>query len=124
MMLYLMCGNLNSFAEKRFKKCGYETIEGYSGSSIVFKREIIGKIGLWDERIQAADFDLFNRLKEYSQKEKNVLPLQLALGIYFHHFQRLTVKQDYPPFANKEDMITMPSKWGEKTKNLRKDIVG
>lgn len=124
LMLYLMYGNIDKFAEKRFNKWKYQTIEGYSGSSIVLKKEIIDKIGLWDERIQAADSDIFNRLKKYSIKDKSVLPLQLSLGIYFHHFQRLTVKQSYPPFENKEGMISFSEKWGEQTIQLRKDIVG
>lgn len=123
-MIRFMYGDLNSFSEKRFKTWAYQTIEGYSGSVIAFKRGVIEKIGLWDERVQAADFDIFNRLKEYSLKDKNVLPLQLALGIYFHHFQRLTVKQKYPPFANRDIMLTLDEKWGERTNELRKDIVG
>jgi len=124
LMIRLMYRNLDNFSERRFQKWKYKTIEGYSGSSIVLKRGILDKIGLWDERIQKADFDLFNRLKEYSIKDENVLPLQLALGIYFHHYQRLTLKKPYPPFANREEMITLFSKWGEKTEQLRKNIVG
>jgi len=124
LMIYFMYGNLDNFSDKRFKKWKYKTIEGYSGSAIVLKKEILGNIGLWDERIQHADFDLFNRIKEYSIKNKNVLPIQLSLGIYFHHFQRLTVKNAYPPFENRKGMISMPEKWGDKTKQLRRDIEG
>lgn len=124
MMLRLMYVNLNGFADKRFRKWQYEIIEGYSGSSIVLKREILDKIGLWDERIQSADYDLFNRIKEYSLRDENILPLQLALGIYFHHYQRLTLKQSYPPFANKKEMITLSAKWGTKTEKLRGNIIG
>lgn len=123
LMMRLMYGNLDNFSEKRFQKWKYKTIEAYSGSSIVLKRGILEKIGLWDERIQTADYDLFNRMKEYSLKNKSALPLQLALGIYIHHFQKLTIKKAYPPFANKKDMISIFDKWGEKTDQLRKDIV-
>lgn len=123
LMLKAMYGNLDTFGEKRFQKFGYETSEGYSGSVIVLKKDILEKIGMWDERIQAADFDLFNRIKEYALANEDIESLQLALGIYFHHYQRLTVKKEYPPFANVEQMIHLEDKWGERTQELRKDII-
>ena len=123
LMLSLMYGNLSAFGEKRFNEFGLSIAEGYSGSVITLKKGIIEKIGLWDERIQAADYDLFNRLKEYTLKNEDTKPLQIALGIYFHHYQRLTVKKEYPPFENIADMITLEEKWGERTQELRKDII-
>lgn len=123
LMLKAMYGNLDAFGEKRFEKFGYETNEGYSGSVIVLKREFLDQIGLWDERLQAADFDLFNRIKTYALAHDDTESLHLALGIYFHHYQRLTVKKAYPPFANKDQMIQLEEKWGDKTDELRKDII-
>jgi len=124
LMLRLMYRDFQAFADRRFDHWGYELIEGYSGSAILMKKEILEKVGLWDERIQGADFDLFNRVKTYANHHDDLIPIQLALGIYIHHFQRLTVKQPYPPFANRDQMIRLEEKWGEKTKNLRADIVG
>lgn len=123
LMLKFMYGNLNAFGEKRYKKFGNQLMEGFSGSVIVLKRELLDNIGLWDERIQAADFDLFNRIKEFSLTTSELEPLQIALGIYFHHYQRLTVKKKHPPFDNAEHMITLEDKWGDRASELRKDII-
>ncbi len=122
LMLKLMYGDLNKFGDARYKKFKDTIADGYSGSVIVLKRKLIDKIGLWDERIQGADYDLYNRIKEYSLKHPETLPLRMALGIYFHHYQRLTVKVKYPPFANLDQMVSIEDKWGDKTKELRKDI--
>lgn len=123
LMVYLMYGDFQKFSNKRFSKWGYQLIEGYSGSAIISRRDFMESIGLWDERIQAADYDLFNRVKKISLKDSSVLPIQLALGIYFHHFQRLTLKANYPPFKNKATMISISEKWGNESEELRKDIV-
>lgn len=124
LMVYLMYGDFEKFCEKRFSKWGYELIEGYSGSAIISTKSFMNSIGGWDERIQAADYDMFNQVKLRSLEDPSVLPIQLALGIYFHHFQRLTMKTKYPPFKNKSTMITLKEKWGDETEKLRKDIVG
>ncbi|MBN2682183.1 MAG: glycosyltransferase [Bacteroidales bacterium] len=124
LMLRLMYGNINNFADKRFKKWAYSTIEGYSGSAIIITKDCLETIGLWDERIQAADFDLFNRVKKQSLSNKKIMAIQLALGVYFHHYQRLTVKTKYPEFVNKNQMISLEQKWKDETKFLRKDIIG
>jgi GT2 family glycosyltransferase len=123
-MRYLMYGDFNKFAEKRFLKWGYRLIEGFSGSSIIAKVDFIRSIGFWDERIQAADFDLFYRIKKLSLDNDAVMPVQLALGIYFHHYQRLTLRTKYPPFKNRSGMISLSEKWGNQINELEKDIVG
>ncbi|MDT0688477.1 glycosyltransferase [Salegentibacter sp. F188] len=124
LMAYLMYGEFQKFAEKRFSKWGYQLIEGYSGSAIISTKKFMESIELWDERIQAADYDLFNRVKKISLTDSSVSPIALALGIYFHHFQRLTYKTKFPPFKNQSIMMSLTEKWGKETDELRKDIVG
>lgn len=124
LMKYLMYGDFNKFAEERFLKYGYQLIEGFSGSAIITKKEFIKSIGLWDERLQSADFDLFNRVKKISLADNTVLPIQLALGIYFHHYSRLTTRGKCPPFVNNFSIISITEKWGEEAISLTKDIIG
>jgi GT2 family glycosyltransferase len=121
-MIYLTYCNFDKFCEKRYIRFGDETIEGYSGSCILMKKSVIDKIGLWDERIQKADFDLFNKVKVRSIEYKDIKPVQLAVGIYMHHFKGLTT--DFEQFADKNNMIKLDEKWGDKTRYLRKDIIG
>lgn len=119
-MAFLSYGNFNKFCERRYKHFGNQTIEGYSGSSILMRRSALEKIGLWDERIQAADFDLFNRVKTRAIEHGDILPIQLATGVFFHHYQRLS--NQHVPFADQKNHIDLEDKWGDLTAVLRKDI--
>ena len=122
--LKLTYSNIDNFSSNRFEKFGDETVEGFSGSCIMMKRSALAKVGFWDERIQAGDFDLANRVKERSLIYQDIRPIQLALGIYFHHYQRLTLRHGFVPFVDREKLISIEDKWGDKAEELRKDVVG
>ncbi|MEX0967744.1 MAG: glycosyltransferase [Bacteroidia bacterium] len=124
LMLWLMYRDLDKFGEQRFEKFGYNTIEGYSGSCIIMKKNVLDKIGHWDNRILGSDFDLFNRVKVRSIEKGDIKPIQLAMGIYIHHFQRLTLRSNREPFADQDNFITLEEKWGDRTATLRSDIIG
>lgn len=63
-MVNLMYGNFDKFCEERYREFKDSVIEGFSGSCILIKKSALDKIGLWDERMQVADFDLFFRVRE------------------------------------------------------------
>lgn len=121
-MFKLMYPNWDRFCEERYRRFGNETVEGFSGSSIFMKRSVLDKIGLWDERIQTADFDLFCRTKQRFVNFGDINPIQVALGIYFHHYQRLTLRSKPMPFADALNMISLPEKWGGREKELLRDV--
>jgi glycosyltransferase involved in cell wall biosynthesis len=123
LMTRLMYGDWDAFCERRYLAHKNLLIEGYSGSCIFMKRSVLEKVGDWDERIQSADFDLFNRAKARSLEKGDVKPVQLAAGIYFHHFERLTLRSKHEPFIDCAKLIPLAQKWGDRTKELRKDIV-
>jgi GT2 family glycosyltransferase len=123
-MAFLTYGNWNDFCEKRFQRFGNETVEGFSGSSVMMKRSALDKVGLWDEKILDADFDLFYRTKCRAMEVKDILPVQVALGIYFHHYQRLTTNSSFAPYADAKNLIPLKVKWGNLEKELTRDIVG
>lgn len=114
LMARLMYGNFEQFCQQRFQKFGLTIKEGFSGSCIMMKRSALEKVGLWDERIQAADFDLFLRAKDRSLQQGDIKPMMLATGIYIHHYQRLTAKATYPRFADADKLISLQQKWGGK----------
>lgn len=122
LMARLTYGNFARFCENRYQQFADSTIEAFSGSAILMKKTALEKVGVWDERIQAADFDLFLRAKERSMTKGDIKPVQMALGVYFHHYQRLTAKAKYPPFADKANIIPLKEKWGDKATELLKDI--
>jgi GT2 family glycosyltransferase len=124
-MIKLMYGNFDKFCEERYREFKDSVIEGFSGSCIIIKKSALDKIGVWDERMQVADFDLFFRVKERSIKYNDIKPMQLALGVYIHHFQRLTLRsKNVVAFKDQQNIIPLKEKWGEKTELLYKDVIG
>jgi GT2 family glycosyltransferase len=98
--------------------------EGFSGSCIIVTRQGMEAIGgTWDERIQSADFDLYLRTKKRSLVAKDIKPIHLALGVYFHHYSRLTLKsRHYTPFADAANLMSEDQKWGGEKNELMADI--
>lgn len=117
-MVEKMYGNWEEFSEKRWKEFDNQVTEGFIGNTVLIKRSAIEKIGLWDERIQAADFDLYIRVKKRSMEEGDIKPVHIALGVFNHHFIRLTVGSGPPEFADKEKLIRLEEKYTEKELKL------
>lgn len=108
----LMYCNWESFANKRFQKFGSAIKEGFIGNTVMMKKQAIEKIGLWDERIQGADFDLYIRSKKRNTEVGDIKPVHMALGVFIHHYIRLTVKSTRSDFADKDNLISNEEKWG------------
>ncbi|MCC9168354.1 glycosyltransferase family 2 protein [Pontibacter harenae] len=111
LMAKLMYGNWEKFCAQRYQRFGTSIIEGFAGNSVIMTRRGIEKVGLWDERIQAADFDLFIRSKKRHEEHKDVKPMHAALGVFNHHFIRITLKSKPPVFADASKMISLEDKW-------------
>lgn len=107
----LMYGNWERFCDKRRQKFGNRIIEGFSGHSILTTRRAIDLLGFWDERIQAADFDLYMRSKKRQLEQGDIQPIHVVLGVFHHHFERLTLKARPPAFADKARLIQLEDKW-------------
>lgn len=122
LMRDLMYGNFEKYTEQRFKEFGNQLMEGFSGSAILFKRTAVEKIGFWDEKIYAADFDIYCRTKERNIEYADILPIQIALGIYFHHYQRLTLKSKPIPFKDFGNIISLEEKWNGKEQKYLESI--
>jgi len=123
LMHKLMYGNWEKFTNSRFEKFGLSVKEGFVGNTVMMKRRAIEKIGLWDERIQGADFDLYIRSKKRNLENNDIKPVHMALGVFIHHYIRLTVKSTKAPFADANNLITNEDKWGvEAMKQYCSDI--
>lgn len=107
----LMYGHWEKFCAHRRKRFSSELLEGFSGHSIVCSRRAIDLLGLWDERIQAADFDLYMRSKKRHLEQGDIQPIHVVLGVFHHHFERLTLKARPPAFADKDRLIKLEDKW-------------
>jgi GT2 family glycosyltransferase len=121
-MTSLMYGNWENFSQARFQKFNTQIIEGFVGNSIIMNRSAIDKIGLWDERLQAADFDLYIRTKKRNLEHGDILPVHTILGVFHHHFIRITAKSKPTKFADEHKLITLNQKWGNDKDKYLKDI--
>ncbi|GAB3995598.1 hypothetical protein GCM10028807_36180 [Spirosoma daeguense] len=119
-----MYGDWEWFQRKRYDKFHHNLIEGFSGSCLVATEKGLNKIGRYfDPKIQSADFDFYLRTKKQSITVGDVKPIHVALGVYFHHYTRMTSNsKDYLPFVDNTQMITLQEKWGEDLKKLTNDI--
>jgi GT2 family glycosyltransferase len=107
----VMYGDWAGFCERRYRAWHLKVQEGFVGNTVLMKRSAIDKIGLWDERIQAADFDLYLRSKHRALEHGDIKPVHIALDTFIHHYIRLTFKAGYPPFADAANLISPDQKW-------------
>lgn len=120
----LMYGNWEAFNEMRHTHFKQKVVEGFVGNSVLFNRKALEKVGYWDERIQAADFDLYIRSKKRNLEIGDIKPCHIALDVFHHHFIRITVKSKPPVFADSQQMMRLEDKWtAEELKIYLKDNV-
>jgi GT2 family glycosyltransferase len=106
-----MYGDWERFCRNRAEQFEGLVIEGYVGNSVLMNRRAIDRIGLWDERIQAADADLFLRAKKRAVEVGDIRPLHIALDVFVHHYIRVTMRARPPAFADAARLIPMEKKW-------------
>lgn len=114
----LMYGNWERFCKKRYSKFGNKIKEGFVGNSVIARKSAIEKAGMWDERIQAADFDIYMRSKKRSMEQGDIKPVHIALGVFVHHFIKVTAKSGPPKFSDQQKLIPLEEKWSEKERAL------
>jgi GT2 family glycosyltransferase len=120
----IMYGNWELFNQKRYTQFKQKVVEGFVGNSVLFNRKALEKVGYWDERIQAADFDLYIRSKKRNLELGDIKPCHIALDVFHHHFIRITVKSKPPVFADSQQMMRLEDKWtAEELKIYLKDNV-
>jgi GT2 family glycosyltransferase len=114
LMFKLMYPEWEKHTKKIMDKYGYQLSEGFSGSAIAMTTKGIEKVGLWDERIQGADFDMYARTKQRNEQVGDIQPLSIISGLYIHHYGRITMKskQKPPQFADIKNLISWQDKWG------------
>lgn len=115
LMHRLMYGNWKKFNEKRFQKYGHAVVEGIVGNNVMMTRRAVRILKGWDDRIQEADFELFMRIKKRSLEVGDIKPCHIALGVYIHHYIRMTAKYAVKaaPFARRDEMISIFDKYSQ-----------
>ncbi len=108
----LMYGDWERFVEERYRRFGRRIKEGFVGAAVIMTRRGLELLGSWDPQMQAADFDLFIRSKHRSLERGDVKPCAIALGVFVHHYIRLTAKRQRRPFADRDRFVSIDAKWG------------
>jgi len=94
------------------RRCFYpRLLDGIIGSCVMVKRSLIDKIGLLDERIQAADWDLYYTLRKREEEVGDVHRAMIVSWVYVHHFMRATLKGKPEPFSCKHPRLSIDQKW-------------
>ncbi len=125
LMLRLMYGSWDKFCAKKFAQYGYTMSRGVSGAVVAMTRRGIDKVGLWDESMQGADFDLYGRCKKRHEEQGDVQLLSIISGVYLHHFVRLTLKshRNRVQFADADKLRPFEEKWGKEwCEKIYKDL--
>ena len=117
----LMYPNWRSFCAGRQVDFQQQVLKGFVGNTVMIRRSAFDKIGMWDERIQAADFDLYLRTAVRARDVGDIKPMHIALDCFVHHYIRLTIKGGYPPFVDRDNLISLEAKWGAEDRALLKE---
>ena len=100
-----------AFCESRYQQFRLQVAEGFVGNTVLMSRPALDKVGLWDETIQSADFDLYLRSKKRHATHGDMKPMHIALDTFNHHFVRLTVKARPPRFVDADKLVELEDKW-------------
>ncbi|MDZ4758978.1 MAG: glycosyltransferase [Bacteroidota bacterium] len=112
-MMKLMYSSYEKYAASLFRKYGFKIKEGFCGFAILTTKTNLNKIEGMDIRVQEADWDLFVKVKKRSIDIGDMKPIQIALGIFVHHFGRLTAKSNFPDFKDRNNLYSFDDKWTE-----------
>jgi glycosyltransferase involved in cell wall biosynthesis len=87
-----MYGDWAAFTEKRSKRFEGFLYPGISGNCIMAKRDMFQKIGPWNTRVGASDWDLQLRLVRRQAVQGDVKQCMIAGDVFVHHFIRATFR--------------------------------
>jgi GT2 family glycosyltransferase len=88
-----------------------QIMEGIVGNCVFLKKEVFKKIGILDEQIQAADWDLYLRVKKRAEEVNDLHRVMTICWAYVHHFIRTTLKSNPEPFACLHPKRNIEEKW-------------
>jgi len=111
LMHFLMYPRWRHFCHHRALAFALRIKSGFVGNTVMMTRRALEIVGLWDERIQAADFDLYMRVQQRHLEQGDIQPVHIALDVFVHHYIRLTEGIAYPPFVDRDHLIHLNEKW-------------
>jgi GT2 family glycosyltransferase len=111
--LEMMYGTWEDFCAQVRTAFQDRMVPGIVGSCVVMSRVFANEIGGWDPRVQAADWDLFLRLRQRAEERGDIRPPMIAGGVYLHHYVQATRRGERAPFTCAHPRLAVQEKWGE-----------
>ena len=108
-----MYGHWNAFCERVRMAFDCRLVSGIVGSCVVMRRRFMQAIGGWDGRVQAADWDLYMRLRERAESVSDVGPPMVVGSVYAHHYVQATRRSEGAIFTCAHPTLTVQEKWGQ-----------
>lgn len=111
-LLNKMYGDWEGFCREIHNKYYSQVFDGITGCCVMLKKDLIEKVGLWDERVQAGDWDFYLKVRRRELEYRDVKRVMTVCWSYVHHFVRATVKNNPEPFACVHPTLSIEEKWG------------
>lgn len=109
----LMYGDWKAFCQQIKVAFKNQLVSGIVGSCVLTRRTFMEAIRGWDSRVQAADWDLYLRLRERADTAGEFRQPMIAGWVYVHHYVQATRRGECSPFTCNHPKLTVQEKWGE-----------
>ena len=110
-MIRAMYGDWERYCAEVHRAFSDRVFDGIVGSCVMIRKSAYEKIGGLDERVQAADWDLYYTLRRREQEIGDVKRVMVLGTTFVHHFIRATMKSKREPFACTHERWSIDRKW-------------
>lgn len=110
-MIRAMYGDWERYCAEVHHAFSDRVFDGIVGSCVMIRKAAYEKIGGLDERIQAADWDLYYTIRKREQEIGDVKRVMVLGATFVHHFIRATMKSKREPFACTHERWSIDQKW-------------
>lgn len=100
----LTYGNWNKFCQSIWEKNGLRMMRGFTGAAVIMTPKAIEVFGGWDPSQQGADFNKYMETSRRWEEVGDIRPMSMISGVFIHHFRRLSMREKYPPFADRDNL--------------------
>ncbi|MDH4187726.1 MAG: glycosyltransferase, partial [Nitrospira sp.] len=112
-MIQAMYGDWERYCGEVHRAFSGMVFEGIVGSCVMLRRSAYEALGGLDERIQAADWDLYYTLRRRERLVGDMKRCMVVGDSFVHHFIRATVKSKREPFACTHERWMIDRKWSQ-----------
>jgi GT2 family glycosyltransferase len=112
-MIQAMYGDWERYCAEVHRAFSDRVFDGIVGSCVMIRKAVYEKLGGLDERVQAADWDLYYTLRKREQEIGDVKRVMVLGASFVHHFIRATMKGRREPFACTHERWSIDRKWSQ-----------